>query len=341
MDISTFSSRQPVVVLTDSVHDDAMQLLERTTQVRVLPRSPSRVDEDAALRELLADGDALIVRRRLPADAFDAARRLRAVIRHGAGVDILPVDRATALGIPVANVPGANAQSVAEYAIAAMLDLARGLREADRELRAGSWRQRGTPGLEAIELRGRTLGIVGFGAIGSGIATIAHHGFGMSVLAHTPRPGALPAHVRAAGFEELLGACDIVAITCPLTPQTRGLFDARALGHMKPGALLINVSRGAIVREADLALALRERRLGGAALDVFELEPLPQDSPLRDLPRVLLTPHFAGQTVESERALGLAAAETTLALLRGEAHPHIVNPGYAAHAHARAADVRR
>jgi D-3-phosphoglycerate dehydrogenase len=340
MDVSTLSSRQPVVVLTDSVHDDAMRLLEGTAQVRVLPRSLPRAEQEAALRELLADGDALIVRRRLPADAFDAAPRLRAVVRHGAGVDIIPVDRATALGIPVANVPGGNAQAVAEYAIAAMMDLARGLREADREIRAGTWRLRGTP--TAIELRGRTLGIVGFGAIGSGIATIAHHGFGMSVLAHTPRPGKLPAHVRAAGFEELLGACDIVAITCPLTPQTRGLFDARAFGQMKPGALLVNVSRGAVVKEADLAQALREHRLGGAALDVFELEPLPQDSLLRELPRLLMTPHFAGQTVESERALGLAAAEATLALLRGDVHPHIVNPGYADHAHARAAGgVRR
>ena len=316
------------VLLTDPIHADAHGELARAAQVRVLPRGLTAAAEADTLRAMLADSDALMVRRRLPADAFDAAPRLRAVVRHGAGVDILPVDRATALGIPVANVPGGNANAVAEFAIAAMMELARGIGEADRQMRAGVWRQRGGAGLSAIELTGRTLGIVGLGAIGTRVAAIAHHGFGMQVLA-LRRSSAPPAHVQAVDFDHLLAASDVVVLACPLTPQTRGLFDASAFARMRPGALLVNVARGAVVREDDLADALRSGHLGGAALDVFETEPLPQDSPLRGVPRVLLTPHFAGQTVESERGLGLAAARTLLAVLRGEPHPDIVNPEYA------------
>ena len=316
------------VLLTDPIHADAHGELARAAQVRVLPRDLPAAEAAATLRAMLADSDALLVRRRLPADAFDAAPRLRAVVRHGAGVDILPVDRATALGIPVANVPGGNANAVAEFAIAAMMELARGIGEADRQMRVGVWRQRGSAGLSAIELGGRTLGVVGLGAIGARVAAIAHHGFGMEVLA-LRRSSAPPAHVRAVDFDHLLAASDVVVLACPLTTETRGLFGASAFARMKPGALLVNVARGAVVREDDLADALRSGHLGGAALDVFETEPLPQDSPLRGVPRVLLTPHFAGQTVESERGLGLAAARTLLAVLRGEPHPDIVNPDYA------------
>ena len=322
---------RPVVLLTDHVHSAAHARLQQNARILMIPPGLSAVQADDRLRELLQQADGLIVRRPLPGDIFDTSNSLRAVVRHGAGVDFIPVDHATKRGIPVANVPGANANAVAEYAIAAMLAASRRLADFDRHIRSQAWHMRSSASATAIELRNRTLGIVGYGAIGSRIADIACNGFGMNVLAQTNSPSKLPRHVSSASLQDIVSVCDFVVLACPLTPRTEGMINASVLAHANGRLVLINVARGAIVREDDLVRALDAGKLGGAVLDVFETEPLPPDSPLRRHSRVILTPHLAGVTQDSERALGLASVDTILALLRGNCHPNIVNPSFAEH----------
>jgi len=322
----------PVVLLTDPIHGAAHARLKQDAEVIMIPAGITAAKAAGHLRELVGQADGLIVRRPLPVDMFDTPNRLRAVVRHGAGVDFIPVEQLTKRGVPVANVPGANANAVAEYAISAMLAASRRLAEFDQHIRNHAWHMRSTASTVAMELRNRTLGIVGYGAIGSRIAEIACNGFSMNVLVHTNTPSRLPAHFRSAMLQELVSVCDFVVLACPLTPRTEGMINTSVLDHANGRLVLINVARGAIVREDDLLLALEAGKLSGAVLDVFQTEPLPPDSPLHLHPRVMLTPHLAGVTQDSEHALGVAAVDTVLALLRGECHVNIVNPSYSKHA---------
>ena len=316
----------PTVLLTDPIHPDAQARLAAQAEVRVIPAGLSPEPAQAALRTLLAGAHGLIVRRQLPDDVFDTPGTLQAVVRQGVGLDFIPVARATAMKLPVANTPAVNANAVAEYVFAAMFAASRQLAWFDQQVREGRWAVRGEAGARTHDLRGRTLGLIGYGAIGQRIAQIASAGFDMRLLAHTRTPSSLPAHVSAASLADLFAASDVVVVACPLTPETRGMVDANVLRHAKPGALLINVGRGPVVREADLVAALDAGLIGGAVLDVFEIQPLPDDSGLRRHPRVILTPHVAGVTDDAERAMGLMAVDTVLALLRGERPPNVVNP---------------
>ena len=316
----------PTVLLTDPIHPDAQARLAAQAEVRVIPAGLSPEPAQAALRTLLAGAHGLIVRRQLPDDVFDTPGTLQAVVRHGVGLDFIPVARATVMKLPVANTPAVNANAVAEYVFAAMFAASRQLAWFDQQVREGRWAVRGEAGARTHDLRGRTLGLIGYGAIGQRIAQIASAGFDMRLLAHTRTPSSLPAHVSAASLADLFAASDVVVVACPLTPETRGMVDANVLRHAKPGTLLINVGRGPVVREADLVAALDAGLIGGAVLDVFEIQPLPDDSGLRRHPRVILTPHVAGVTDDAERAMGLMAVDTVLALLRGERPLNVVNP---------------
>ena len=277
------------------------------------------------LRRLAADADGLMVRAQLPPDLFDHAPRLRAVVRHGVGLDMIPVAAATKHGIPVANLPGSNTQAVVEYCVAAMLHLRRGLATMDTVLRTQGWATSRPLADATGELGGGTCGIVGVGAIGARLAAVAA-GLGMRVLGLTRRPEALPAGVVAADKERLFAESDVVVLCCPLTEQTRGLVDAATLARMKPTALLVNVARGPVIDTPAVLAALREGRLGGAALDVHDHVPLTGQEAIFDAPNVLLTPHIAGITGTSLRAMSEAAAATLLALLRGERPANVVNP---------------
>lgn len=318
---------RPRVLLTDPLHPDAQARLAAWADVACLPDGLARADSDAALRAAMADTHGLVVRRQLPADLFERPMALRAVMRQGVGLDFIPVERATAHGIPVGNTPAVNANAVAEYVFAALLAHSRRIAAFDAHVRAGRWSARAGAGASTFELRGRTLGLVGYGAIGQRIAAIARDGFGMALAATTGTPSRLPAEVRALALPELFAASDFVVVACPLTPQTRGMVDAAVLACARPGAVLVNVGRGPVVREDALAAALQAGQLAGAVLDVFETQPLPDHSPLRHHPGVLLTPHLAGLTQEAERAMGVLAVDTLAAvLLRGEQPPNIVNP---------------
>jgi D-3-phosphoglycerate dehydrogenase len=325
-------------LLTDPIHADAHARLAAGADIALLPAGLSPAESDAALHELAREADGLIVRRQLPPDLFDAPGapgRLRAVIRHGVGLDFIPVERATAQGLPVANTPEVNANAVAEYAIAAMLAMSRRLAAFDQAVRAGNWQARAQAAGTTFELRGRTLGILGHGAIGRRIGEIAAQGFSMRLLVNTATPSRLPAHIEAVSLADLFARSDFVVVACPLTPATRGIVDAGVLAGARPGAVLINVGRGAVLCQADVAAALARGQLAGAVLDVFEQQPLPADSPLRNHPGVVLTPHLAGITQDAERAMGLLAVDTVLALLRGELTANIVNPEFKTAARAR------
>lgn len=319
--------RPPRVLLTDPLHPDAQARLAEWAAVSQLPDGLTRAQSDAALRDAMASTEGLVVRRLLPPDLFDRPHALRGVMRQGVGLDFIPVDRATANGIPVGNTPAVNANAVAEYVFAALLAHSRQLAAFDMSVRTGDWAARTQAGARTFELRGRTLGLVGFGAIGQRIGSIAQRGFGMTLAVCTGTPSKVPAGIATLSLKALFAASDFLVIACPLTERTRGMVNADVLAHAKPTAVLVNVGRGPVLREDDLATALDAGRLAGAVLDVFETQPLPDDSTLRRHPGVLLTPHLAGLTQEAERAMGLLAVDTLAALLlRGERPPNIVNP---------------
>jgi D-3-phosphoglycerate dehydrogenase len=311
----------PVVTLTDPIAREGIAVLEAAgCTVRVAEdRSP------AGLRAACAASDGVIVRSWLPEDAFDEAPRLLVAVRHGAGVDMIPLPPATRNGVLASRVPGANAQAVAEFAVGQMLCAARSLHVLDHALHGEGWDKARARTGSATELGGRTLGLVGVGDIGMHLARIAHHGFGMNVLGFRRDAAKLPAHVGFAALPELFAASDYIVIACPLTDETRGLVGAPLIARMKPNAWLVNVARGPIIDEAALVAALRDRHIGGAALDVYATQPLAPDHPLLSLPNVVLTPHGAGISRESGVALAVRSAEEVVRVLRGERPVALVN----------------
>jgi D-3-phosphoglycerate dehydrogenase len=273
-----------------------------------------------------AEADVVIVRANIPPELFVRQERLRAAIRHGAGLDMIPVEAATAAGVLVANVPGANAVTVAEYVMFASLALTRRFRRIDGDLRKQGWLAGRSHAEQAAEITGRTIGIIGMGNIGRAIAGMAMRGFGMQVLGHTRRNSGFPEGVEAVPLDDLLALSDIVALACPLTAETRGMIGTRELNRMKPGGLLVNVARGPVVVEADLIAALKSGHLGGAALDVFATQPLPTDHALFGFDNVILTPHLAGITEEAMERMGTVVADETIRILDGQLPVNLVNP---------------
>lgn len=295
------------------------------------------------LPKSIGDADALIIRSKTGADAIANAPRLRAMVRHGVGLDFVPMEAAAARAIPVANVPGANAQAVAEYAFAAIFSLTRHVREANDVLRKDGWTRARGLSAGAVELAGKILGIVGVGTIGTKIAQIGASGFGMNVIGHRRNLDALPAFVQGASIEDIFARSDFVVLSCALTPQTEGMVTAALLSRMKPSAFLINVARGQLIDDVALATALRGGIIGGAALDVFSQQPMTDDHPFRQLDNVLLTPHLASLTRESMELTSRIACEELLRIFRGERPHNLANPEVwdAARTRAMALDVNR
>jgi D-3-phosphoglycerate dehydrogenase / 2-oxoglutarate reductase len=311
---------KPRVLLTNPIHPELLPLLEQHCEVVLAPDTSA-----PTLQRVIGDADALVVRAQLPPDLFEHAPKLRAIVRHGVGLDMIPVEAATAKGIPVANLPGSNTQAVAEYALAAMLHLRRGLATMDTRMRAEGWAKARPLSDRGTELRGSVCGIVGVGAIGGRIAEIAN-ALGMRVIGLTRRAETLPANVKAVDKQALFSQADVVVLSCPLNEHTRGLVDAATVASMKRDAILINISRGPVIDTAAVLTALREGRLGGAALDVHDKQPLTGSEPVFDAPNLLLTPHVAGITATSMRTMSEGAVATVLALLRGERPSNVVNP---------------
>jgi glyoxylate/hydroxypyruvate/2-ketogluconate reductase len=282
----------------------------------------------------LAGQDAAIVglKERIGAAEIAGAERLRIVANLSVGYDNLDLDALSAAGIAVSNTADVLNESVADYAWALMLGVARRMNAAERWLRAGHWHATEFKGWLGTDVRGRTLGILGMGRIGQAIARRAV-GFGMPVLYHNRSP--LPeaderaCNARYVDKQELLRESDFLMLVLPLTAQTRHAIGAPELALMKPTAILLNVARGGIVDDAALAVALRERRLAGAGLDVFEGEPAVHPG-LLALDNVVLSPHIASATTETRRAMTSVAVDNVLAMFGHGPHagrpPNILNP---------------
>jgi D-3-phosphoglycerate dehydrogenase / 2-oxoglutarate reductase len=284
--------------------------------IEVLDGTELHADARLVLAE---EADAVLVQySTIDAAAVARLRRCRVIGSYGVGYDQIDVAAAAARGITVVHVPDYGTEEVSDHALCLLLALARGLAGLQAALRAGQWDYTTSGPLH--RLRGRTLGIVGFGRIGRRVAAKAR-GFGLRILACDPflAPSAFGAHdVESRPLDRLLGEADLVSLHVPLTEATRGLLDTRAFDRLKPGAYLVNTARGAVVDEAALLRALDSGRLVGAGLDVLALEPPAPDHPLLRHPRVLVTPHSAWYTEEAMRDLQRLLAEDVARVLAGQ-----------------------
>jgi len=279
----------------------------------------------AELLVRIGEYDALIVRSetRVDAEVIEAGRRLRVVGRAGIGVDTIDVDAATRRGVIVMNTPQANTTATCEHTLAMMLALARNIPQADASMRRAEWTRSKFMG---VQLAGKTLGVIGFGRIGTQVARRAQ-AFGMEILAFDPfvsEEHARASKVQLVSLEELLAQSDFVTLHSSLTQGSRGLLDEEHIAMMKPGARIVNVARGALIDLDALHKALTSGHLGGAAIDVFEEEP-PGDMPLFKLPNVVVTPHLGASTVEAQRDVSIQMAEQILDALHDRDVRNAVN----------------
>jgi len=304
------------VVISEFMDSAAVALLAARFDTTFDPEMAERREP---LKRLIADAEALIVRNKTQVDGelLAAAPNLKIVGRLGVGLDNIDMLTCKSRGIEVIPATGANALAVAEYVIGAAMVLLRGVYSSTDAVAAGKWPRSALS--NGRELSGKTLGVVGFGKIGQLTGRLARAlgmrviGFDAIIPAENPMWSAERTVARK--FDEVLRDADVISIHVPLTPATRGLIDATKLGLMKSDAILINTSRGQVVNEAVLAAALRAGKLGGAALDVFEHEPLSSGTPLAECPRLLLTPHVAGVTRESNVRVSIMIAEKVAAAL--------------------------
>ena len=312
---------RPLVVLSEPIHQDGHALLESEARVVVCPD-----ESEQAMISTAADAQGILflLQPACTENLMAACAKLRVVGRHGAGLDTVDMPAATRLGIAVVHAPGANSQSVAEHAMMLMLTCAKQAHRLDRMTRAGQWGPERFRDL--VEMKGKTLGIVGVGNIGRITAKLAA-AFGMRVLAYDPyvaddemrRRGVEPVK----SLDALLPQVDVLTCHAPLTPETRAMINGRTLGLMKKGAIFVNTSRGPVQDERALFEALTRGQLAAAGLDVFEDEPSSVDNPLFNLENVIVSSHVAGVTAESNRAMAMQVAGEMLRVLRGEL-PHVL-----------------
>ena len=304
------------IVITEFMDEPAVARLAAAHDVLY---DPALVDDPPRLLREAASAEALVVRNRtqVRGDLLAALGRCRVVGRLGVGLDNIDTAACQARGLRVIPATGANALSVAEYVIASALLLLRGAYAATGAVAAGQWPRNALS--NGRELSGSTLGLIGFGSIGQLTARLAR-GLGVNVVAFdamldADHPVFEELGVRCVGLDELVTASDVISLHVPLVDGTRGLFDARRIAAMKPGAVLINTARGGIVDEAALADALRSGRLGGAAIDVFAQEPLAAAPHFQGCPNLLLTPHIAGVSRESNTRVSTLIADKLLEAL--------------------------
>jgi D-3-phosphoglycerate dehydrogenase / 2-oxoglutarate reductase len=304
--------------------DPALKTTLEASVGKVIYNPHGRPLSAAELIPLVREADGFIAGLdQIDASVIEAAGRLKVIARYGVGIDRVEVPAATRRGIVVTNTPGANSAAVAEMAIALMLTLGRDLCRANRSTRKGEW-----PRVAGIGLRGKTVGLIGFGAIGREMAARLK-GFGCRLLVSDPfvKPEALgDSGVELVSLDALLTAADFVSLHAAVTSATQDMVNSSFLGKMKPGAFLVNTARGELIDEGALKTALESGRLRGAALDCFNREPPGADHPLFKLPQVLVTPHMASHTDEAASAMGWMSLKACLAALRGERAPHTVNP---------------
>jgi D-3-phosphoglycerate dehydrogenase len=304
----------------DDPHTGAL-LKEAGLGIRLHPRHSNRTP--AELAEILGDAVGVIA----STDPFDssvfaACPNLKVIARTGVGVDAIDVHAATQAGVVVVTTPGANEQAVADHTLAMILTLQRRISENDAAIREGRWDRAGA--LTPSDLYGATVGLIGSGVIGRSVIRRLR-AFGTTVCVYDPYLTEPPEGTEVVDLPTLLSRSDVITVHAPLTQGTRGLLGVAEFAAMKPGAFVVNVSRGGIIDEVALAESIRAGHLGGAGLDTFEREPI-GDSPLRELPTVIMSPHIAGLSHRSIEAMTQQATRAVLDVLSGRLPEHPVNP---------------
>lgn len=312
------------VLIPDNVDQIAIDMLARTDGIAV--NAPGKLERAQALLDV-ADAEALVIRSGIQVDAelIAQAKNLKVIARAGVGVDNVDLAAATARGIVVMNTPGGNTVSTAEHTIGLMLALARHIPQGHASMVAGRWDRKLYMG---VELRGKTLGVVGFGRIGRAVAKRAQ-AFNMNVIAFDPyiTPDlAAEMGVELVDLETLFARSDFITLHSLVTDETRHMINAASIRRMKPGVRIVNAARGALINEADLAAALKSGQVAGAALDVYESEPPAADHPLIGLDNVIHTPHLAASTSDAQVTVAVEAAQLVIDALLHNKYDNVVNP---------------
>ena len=304
----------PKVLIADSISQRGIDELSRDDALEVAIKTGLSETE---LLEIIPEFSALVVRSqtKVTADVLKAGGKLRVVGRAGVGVDNVDVETATRRGVVVLNAPGGNTVSTAEHAFSLLLCVARKIPQADASMRDKNWNRKN---FEGVELYNKTLGVIGIGRIGSELSRRAI-AFGMRVVAYDPYLSATRARSLQVELvdelDDLLVTSDFISLHTPLTPETRHILDAARLQKTKRGVRIVNCARGGLIEETALANALQDQHVAAAALDVFEKEPLPNDSTLRSAPNLILTPHLGASTAEAQESVGIEIAQSIRAAL--------------------------
>lgn len=301
-------------LLYEPMNQAGIDVLQAAGEVRLAPAT----DEETIIAEI-GDVDGVVIRGngRMTRRILEHAPRLKVVGRHGVGVDNVDLEACTEFGVQVVNTPEATVEPVAEHAVALMLALSKLIIPCDQMVRTGRFRER--LGVQGVEMLGKTLGVVGFGRIGRRVAQICGRGIGMRILytdVYAAPDVEAELGARRVPLEELLREADYVTLHVPLLPETHRLMGEEQFALMKPTAYFVNTSRGPVVDEAALHRALSEKRIAGAGIDVFEVEPCPADHPLLGLDNVIVTPHVASSTAEALVKMSLVA-EDVVAVAQG------------------------
>ena len=311
------------VLIPDNVDQKAVDLIDAADGLDVV--FPGKLTQEELVAQV-GDAHALIIRSgvKITPDVFAAAPNLKIVARAGVGVDNVDLDAATEHGVYVVNTPGGNTISTAEHTFGLMIALARHIPQGDASLRAGRWDRKKYVG---VELKGKTLGLVGLGRIGQAIAKRAQ-AFEMNVVAYDPY---LPAEIASEigvvllDLDGVFAHADFISLHSPITDETRGMINADAIAKMKDGVRIVNAARGGLINDADLAAAIKSGKVTGAALDVYEPEPPAEDNPLIGLDGVIHTPHLAASTSDAQVTVAVEAAQLVIDTLLHNKPENVVN----------------
>ncbi len=309
------------VLAADGISPKGIELLQQDFDVVVKDKLPAE-----ELLEIIPEFDALLVRSasKVTAEVIEKAEKLKIIGRAGVGVDNIDIPAATAKGIIVINSPGGNTIAATEHTMAMMLSMARNIPVANETTQKGEWNRKKYVG---VELKGKTLGVIGMGRIGSGVAKRAL-AFDMDVIAYDPYINEERAHglgVTVGTLDDVVSKADFITVHMPLTPDTKNMISMEQMKKMKQGVRLVNCARGGIINEEDLAQAVKDGIVAGAAIDVFTSEPLPADHPLLGVPGIVVTPHLGASTVEAQIGVSIDVAEGVKAALHGEPVATAVN----------------
>ena len=309
------------VLAADGISPKGIELLKKEFDVDVKDKLPAE-----ELLEIIPEYDALMVRSasKVTAEVIERAKNLKIIGRAGVGVDNIDIPAATAKGIIVINSPGGNTIAATEHTMAMMLAMSRNIPIANETMQKGEWNRKKYVG---VELRGKTLGVIGMGRIGSGVAKRAM-AFDMNVIAYDPyinEERAKALGVRVGTLDDVIKESDFITVHMPLTPDTKGMIGMAQMKQMKKGVRLVNCARGGIIAEEDLAEAVKQGIVAGAAIDVYTSEPVGLDHPLVGVPGIVLTPHLGASTVEAQIGVSLDVSKGILAALKGEPVSTAVN----------------